>query len=357
MNNSTILRLNSEKELINTFPEYQRQGGVWTIEKRQLLIDSILNDYDIPKLYFHKLTPQQKKDSGKDFDFAIIDGRQRIETIWEFIDGELPLSEDFEYLADEKIKAGGLTYQDLAKEYPKIKIRFDSYILPIIQVETEDIDLIEDMFSRLNEAVPLNAAEKRNALGGPMAKTIRDIALHTLFTNRVRIGNGRYQHREISARLLFIELSLLANNKIVDTKKPYLDKMVIDFRESNGSTAAIESKIIHILNNMINVFTTSDLLLRSQSAIPIYYLVFRIAIDKNKLALITRGKLLEFYEKLDSNKKIAELDITLANYEYLEFDRLSQQGTNDAYNIKERARIMSEFLGIVEMQGKENFTL
>ncbi len=67
---------------------------------------------------------------------------------------------DFDYLADSKVKAGGLTYQDLATEYPKIKIRFDSYILPVILVETEDNDLIEEMFSRLNEAVPLNAAEK-----------------------------------------------------------------------------------------------------------------------------------------------------------------------------------------------------
>ena len=348
MNSSTILRLNSEKELINIEPEYQRQGGVWTKEKKQLLIDSILNDYDIPKLYFHKLTPQQKKDSGKEFDYAIIDGRQRIETIWEFIEGELPLSEDFEYLVNETVKAGGLTYQDLAKEYPKIKIRFDSYILPIILVETEDMDLIEDMFSRLNEAVPLNASEKRNALGGPMAKTIREIALHKIFTDRVRFGNGRYQYREVAARLLFIELSLINNNKIVDTKKPYLDKMVIDFRESNSSTSKIESKTISILDEMLKVFTTSDWLLRSQSSIPIYYLVFRQAIDQHLQCRLTRGKCVEFYQVLDLNKKTAEEDITKANYEYLEFDRLSQQGTNDASSIRERTRIMAEFFGVEE---------
>ena len=52
MQNSAILRLNSEKDEINISPEYQREGGVWTKEKKQLLIDSILNDYDIPKLYF-----------------------------------------------------------------------------------------------------------------------------------------------------------------------------------------------------------------------------------------------------------------------------------------------------------------
>lgn len=58
--NSSILRINSEKDFINTHPDYQRKGEVWTLQKKQLLIDSILNDYDIPKLYFHQLSINQK---------------------------------------------------------------------------------------------------------------------------------------------------------------------------------------------------------------------------------------------------------------------------------------------------------
>jgi hypothetical protein len=347
MSNSTILRLNSERELINIEPEYQRQGGVWDEGKKQLLIDSILNDYDIPKLYFHKLTPQQKKDSGKDFDFAIIDGRQRIETIWEFIDGELPLDSEFEYLVDESVKAGGLSYQDLAITYPKLKIRFDSYILPVILVETEDIDLIDDMFSRLNEAVPLNAAEKRNAFGGPMAKAVRDLATNIFFTDRVKFGNGRYQHREIAARMLYIELSLQTNSKTFDTKKPYLDKMVIDYRESNADTTQLEASTLNVINKMNNVFIPKDTLLRAQSAISVYYMLFRKANETNQLHKITRARLFAFYDALNANRKIAEEDITKAIYDYLEFDRLSQQGTNDTSSIKERTRIISEFLGVV----------
>src|SRR3546814_928428 len=180
LQNSTILRINSEQDAINTDPYYQRKGGVWTLQKKQLLIDSILNDYDIPKLYFHNYNNQQKEDNGGKYDYSIIDGRQRIEAILQFINGDFPISEDFEYLADPSVHAAGLTYSDLAIEFPKIKIRFDSYILPIVLIETEDIDLIEDMYSRLNEAVPLNAAEKRNAIGGQMASAIRDIALHTV---------------------------------------------------------------------------------------------------------------------------------------------------------------------------------
>ena len=52
---STILSTYSERDEIIVNPEYQRKGGVWTTEKKQLLIDSILNKYDIPKIYFHQL--------------------------------------------------------------------------------------------------------------------------------------------------------------------------------------------------------------------------------------------------------------------------------------------------------------
>ena len=34
-------------------PLYQRQSEVWGEEKRQLFIDSLLNGFDVPKLYFH----------------------------------------------------------------------------------------------------------------------------------------------------------------------------------------------------------------------------------------------------------------------------------------------------------------
>src|ERR1039457_2205738 len=216
--NSAILRLIAEKENINVEPWYQRRGEVWTPEKKQLLIDSILNDYDIPKLYFHSLSPTQKSEEGN-FDYAIIDGRQRLEAIWSFTDDGFQLSEDFSYLLDPKVNAAGMTYSQLSSAYPKLKIRFDSFTLPIVCVETDDIDLIEDMFSRLNEAVPLNAAEKRNAIGGPMAQCIRTLSEHHFFAQRVKFADTRYQYREVSARLLFIEYCLLFQRRIIDTKK------------------------------------------------------------------------------------------------------------------------------------------
>ncbi|MES2725776.1 MAG: DUF262 domain-containing protein, partial [Bacteroidota bacterium] len=60
-NNRNILRINYERKYINLSPDYQRNGELWNLEKRQLLIDSILNDYDIPKIYFHVLDKRDAK--------------------------------------------------------------------------------------------------------------------------------------------------------------------------------------------------------------------------------------------------------------------------------------------------------
>lgn len=217
MKNSSIMWLYSERDKIQTDPDYQRNGGVWTLAKRQLLIDSILNDYDLPKIYLHELS----NISNSEFDYAVIDGRQRLETIWQFMDDSFKLADDFGIKKNPDLRLEGKKYSQLAIDFPRVRVKFDSFILPVILVRTEndDIDLIEDMFSRLNEASPLNAAEKRNALGGVFVSCINDIANHEFFVKKVKFGNQRYQHKEVAARILLTELSIQNNGKLVDTKK------------------------------------------------------------------------------------------------------------------------------------------
>ncbi len=338
---ATILRIYSEKDEIIVDPEYQRNGGVWTPEKKQLLIDSILNNYDIPKIYFHQFGREEKNRLGKSF--AIIDGKQRLETIWGFIDGNFCLSSDFEYQDSPDSRLAGLSYDDLAKEYPKIKIKFDSFVLPIIGVQTDDLDLIEDMFSRLNEAVPLNSAEKRNAFGGDMVKAIRELSEHNLFSNKVKFKNNRYQHYEVASRFLLVEVSSIEHNKLIDTKKVYLDAMAKKYR--SGYTVIVRQLMGIVwgyLDSMSSCFTENDNLLRAQGSLVLYYLLFKWS-DENNFH-INRSMLLEFEEKVKNNRSLAEFSYEDADYDLLEFDRLSQHGTNDVSNIKERLRIICNFL-------------
>ena len=349
LKNSTIMLLYSEKEEIQMNPVYQRMGEVWPREKRQLLIDSILNDYDIPKIYFHSFDRELRAKSG--FNYAVIDGRQRLETIWQFIDGRFVLAGDFEYQKDPSINLAGLGYADLAKQHPKLRIQFDSFVLPVVSVVTDDVELIEDMFSRLNEAVPLNAAEKRNAIGGDMVQAIREIANKRLFANNVRFGNSRYQHLEVAARLLFVENSLRGNAKLFDTKKVYLDSFAKEFYSGKREVVEeLKEAVGTVLSCMAELFTNNDELLQAQGNMVVYYLLFRSALRFDEVDRLTRRKFLDFRESLKHNRQAAEDNYAESSFELLEYDRLTQQGTNDASNIKERYKVLAERMNVTALE-------
>ena len=332
---STVLYLHSDRELFQLDPEYQRDSDIWPLEKRQLLIDSIINGYDIPKIYFHKF-PKPRKIKGKTYTYAIIDGKQRLSSIWSFIDGDISLSDSIEYLRDSKIDLKGLTYSELGKEFPKLKTRFDSFPLAVVSIETDNIDLIEDMFSRLNEAVPLSAAEKRNALGGPMPPIIRKLSRQPFFVNTIPFGNKRYRHFDLTAKFLLIE----DRDKIADTKKMYLDEFVKSWKGRSTTKAnKLGDAVKQVTTSMAKTFTKSDNLLRSVGMVVLYYHVFRIAQADGWLAKITRSKLLAFEKTRLKNRQLAEDDISKAQYDLLEFDRYTQT-PNDGYAMSLRLNIL-----------------
>lgn len=331
---NTVLLVYSERDTIQLGPDYQRASEIWNLEKRQLLIDSILNGYDIPKIYFHKFLKPLKK-GNRQFQYAIIDGKQRLESIWQFIDGSFPLDDECEYVKED-LKLGSLTYDELGKHYPLLKARLDGYPLPIICVETDDLELIEDMFSRLNEAVPLSAAEKRNAFGGPMPQLIRKLTKHKFFAKNVPFSNTRYRHFDLAAEFLLIEQA----KKIVDTKKVYLDEFVKSWRGHQlRSAKKIAADVTKTLDTMAKVFVNRDVLLRSVGMIALYYHAFHLAIENGWVNKLSRISLQKFEKRRLENRVIAEEDLGKANYDLLEFDRLVQT-PNDSYAIEFRLRIL-----------------
>ncbi|MFZ0770177.1 MAG: DUF262 domain-containing protein [Candidatus Sulfotelmatobacter sp.] len=346
---SSALIVYSERDDIQLDPAYQRISGIWTREKRQLLIDSIINGFDVPKLYFHEFVPP-KKIGSKKYRYAIVDGKQRIQTIWDFIDGNISLADDFEFIRDSTVKAGGLGYKQLAEKYPQLKSRFDSTPLDIVTIRTNDIDLIEDMFSRLNEAVPLNAPEKRNAFGGPLPNAIQNISGHKFFTRHVAFPDNRYRHRDLAAKFLFIEFS----KEIVNTKKADLDAFVRQFKKwrqegarkaSQSAVSALANETDNTLALMTSAFGTQDKLLRQVGMITLYFHLFRF-IRLGKVSSVSRDMLAQFEKNREKNREVAEEQgetSTSVELALLEFDKHSQT-PNDAYAIRIRLGILLKYL-------------
>lgn len=339
---NSILDIYSMKNQIDPEPEYQREGNLWSQEQKQLLIDSIITGFDVPKLYLHILPKSDKPNSKQ---YAIIDGRQRLEAIWEFIDNVFPLA-DLKHPGKEGSNMNGKRYQDLSFNHPKLMNIFNRYSLPVMLVDTphDADDVIEDMFSRLNESVSINAAEKRNAMGGNIIKMIKDMTTEPFFQKAIKIKSTRYRYHEICIRLLFIEYRL-RNKGIIDTKKPHLDKFAKQFKTSEISPD-IKTTVKETLDHMCQVFHTKDRLLNSQARIPIYYLLFREAYRQKQSNTISREKINEFVKSVKQNKHTRIIIPDKENIDFSEYDRLTIQGTSDASSIKTRFRIIADHFGI-----------
>jgi len=333
MSDSSVLALSDIRERVQLSPDYQRPGGVWSLKKKQLFIDSLLNGYDIPKLYFHHLAGVYE---NTEHDYAIIDGRQRLETIWDFIDGRFALGLDFKFFENEDFDAAGMKFQEIEKEYPRLLIRFHARSLSVMVVTADDLDFIEDMFSRLNEAVPLNAAEKRNALGGPLPRIIRKVVEHQFFTAKVPFPSTRYRHYDVAAKLLVQE----STPDIVDTKKSRLDyfvKLNRDKQESDFND--LVSQTTSTLNEMTALFTDNDELLKSSGMVVVYY----VLLSRHYVEGVTRQQLLRFEEARRRNRDLFATEQDNVNFRWIEYDELAQSA-NDAAAIRERVEILADYI-------------
>jgi hypothetical protein len=335
LRNTSVWGVFRMREQIDLDPLYQREGNVWTQENNQNLIDTIINGFDVPKIYMHKFSTPNNIE-GRQIELAVIDGKQRLSAIWAFIQGKFALKKDFDYIKDDSISAGGFTYAELAASYPDIKADFDAYTLDVVTIETDDIEIIEDMFSRLNEAMPLNAAEKRNAFGGPLPLAVRDIANLALFTQKIPFSNRRYRHYDIAAKMLF----QIFSKEITDTKKAYVDKFFRNFSDKKEEDILnIKEVAVDIAESMENIFVEKDKLLRSVGMVMLYFLAFKRARDIGIKDVISRDNIEKFEKLRIENRESAEKNIDFPDYELLEFDRYTQS-PNDAVALRFRLGVL-----------------
>lgn len=339
LSDASVLALVDMKDSILIDPEYQRPGGVWSLDKKQLFIDSLINRYDIPKFYFHALAGEYATD---DYKYAIIDGRQRLEAIWDFFEGRFPLSPDFKFLPNEEVRAGNMTYNQLSQDYPRLLTVLHSRTLSVMVVMADELDFIEDMFSRLNEAVPLNAAEKRNAFGGPLPPIIRDLAQHPFFGTKTKVPETRYRHHDLAAKMLYLEYE----DEIVDTKKASLDYFVKGNKDKDQEY--FHDCVVRMTNNLdalSEIFADSDPLLRSSGMIVVYYvLASKLRAETDALSF-GRADLTAFEDRRRDNREKFEQEDDGIDFKLIEFDELAQS-SNDGAAIKQRYEVLREYLGV-----------
>lgn len=220
---------------INTNPDFQRPA-VWSRAQKQLLIDTILREYDIPKFYWRRI-------STKPDLYDVVDGQQRIRAIWEFFEEGFTLPKNADSIDGEDVAS--LKYSELPDD---LRMRFDVYPIDVVIIEQSDEDEVREMFLRLQNGTSLKAQEKRNAYPGNMRDFVRNVAGHSLFTS-VGFANARFNHDLVAAQLVALELAGGPTNiKNADLNRMYKENTEFD---ANGTTA---KSVQRTLNELADIF-------------------------------------------------------------------------------------------------------
>ena len=173
---------------INLQPTYQR-GAVWSKSQKQLLVDSILRDLDVPKIYLREISEVK-------FDEEAVDGQQRLTAIYGFYNDEFPIAKDADPISG--IEIAGMKFSELEED---IKDIFEAYELTVVILRNSSGEEVEEMFLRLQNGTTLNAAEKRNAMPGNMKDFVRHISEHQFFSN-CGFKNHRFAHFLIASQMI-----------------------------------------------------------------------------------------------------------------------------------------------------------
>ena len=244
----------SLKARIDPTPDYQRPA-VWSRAQKQLLIDTILRGYDIPKFYWRKV--------GKSPDrYEVVDGQQRLRTIWEYQGGKFRLPHDAD--AIDGLTVAQVRYEDLPED---LRLKFDSYTLDIVVVDEADDEEVRDLFLRLQNGTTLKAQEKRNAFSGAMRDFVKELVQHPFFAS-CGFENTRFTHDLVAAQMTLLELEGgPANIKNADLNRMY--QAHTNFNSASGKAA----KIRRVLNFLRETFPEKTPELERYSAISLYVLV------------------------------------------------------------------------------------
>ncbi|NER27888.1 MAG: DUF262 domain-containing protein [Symploca sp. SIO1C4] len=136
--------------LLDLDPPYQRRS-VWNQDYKDYFIDTVLHGYPAPAIFiYQEITPEGVSK------VSVVDGKQRLSTLFQFVDNEFPV---YEKTTIQRFR--GKYFKDLEI---KDKQEFWKYQFAIEYLPSADEDVIGNIFDRINRnVIKLTRQELRHA--------------------------------------------------------------------------------------------------------------------------------------------------------------------------------------------------
>ena len=256
----------------------QRQSGQWDGDKlkKSLLIHSILANYPVPPVYCLK-----EAVSEKDYSYSILDGKQRLTTIFDYIDGRYPLDEETPSVVIDEVtyELGGRYFTDLDAECQQEILRFK---FTIYGFEDADDDLIEEIFFRLNNSAPLSKPQKAMPLCGvENAKFIKSLLADRFFSDICQFSALQRRKSDDMCTLLQSMMLLDSRHEGYEFSSISADEIMrYAAHIKNNYSEKQKERLYDIIDYLEKVFPEKDKMLKKIN-IPIVMLTATTAMGSN----------------------------------------------------------------------------
>ncbi len=215
------LTLMFRERQINLDPGFQRHS-VWGTNDRRRLIQSIVAGYPVPSVFLY-----QRHQNGR-LVYDVIDGKQRLETIFMFT--KLGRFKRGAFAAQVDFGDGSDWYDwsDIKRRFRSRKAAFESYKLQTVEV-TGDLGDIIDLFVKINSTGKrLTSGEKRHARfyqSAFLKEAEKLVGRHRRYLESTRVLSSGQIDR-MKGTELFAELLMSINKGGPINKKTALDRAI-----------------------------------------------------------------------------------------------------------------------------------
>lgn len=324
--------VNQWVEKIIILPPIQREY-VWDNTRASRLIESLLLNIPIPVLYFAET---------KDSKWEVIDGHQRINSVFRYTDNQFRLS-SINILSEYK---GKRFHQLPEKEQRYLKMR----MMRAIVIENDSHPNMKfEVFERLNTgSISLNAQELRNSMyRGTFNEMLHGLVKESTFRNL--IGTAKPRKRIIDEELI---LRFFAIREQFDSYKPDMKRFLNEYMQSVKDS---DEQQIEILNTIfINTVIKIDTSLGSKA--------FRITDKSGTIIERAINKALFDAQMIAFSWVVEEVDV-LENKKQSVFYELAElyadQTFKDSIQLatSDRARTHARIIGLIQALERAGLTI
>ncbi len=289
--------MKDEKETLSFNHPIQRQSAQWTNEQQSLLIHSMLDNFPVPSVYIHKTESVEVDAKGRhSYGYSVLDGKQRMTTVFSYIDGEYALADDTPNVTIEDVEyeIAGKYFDDLDEDVQQEILRFKFNIQAFEDV-TDDV--IEEIFFRLNNSTPLTKPQKAKPLMG----VGNSIFINEILENRFFKEKCNFTKRQLtqSADLCtLLQGMMLLDNRYRDYDFPNIsdDEAMSYSKWINGNFPdECRCKVKKIVAFLDNIFYQKEKNLRKIN-IPILFLMADKALSLSISGTNFRRWFYDFFE-------------------------------------------------------------